>query len=79
MMINLLLLNALCLTLIAESDIHPDHSESVVPVLIFCDVPTIPKLIPMMIASDDPVLGKLVELVKMVGSVIDMDVAMLWI
>ncbi len=65
--------------MIDESDIHLDHSDSVVPVFIFCDVPTVPKLVPMMIASDDPVLGKLVELVKMVGSVIDMDVPMLWI
>ena len=43
---------------IDESDSQPDPSEAVVPLLIFCDIPIIPKLAPLTITSDDPVLGK---------------------
>ena len=59
--------NALCFKSKCESDSQPDPSEAVVPLLIVCDIPIIPKLAPLTIASDDPVLGKPVELVEIVG------------
>jgi hypothetical protein len=64
---------------IDESDSQPDPSEAVVPLLIVCDIPIIPKLAPLTIASDDPVLGKPVELVEIVGSATVKDVFILWI